>query len=237
MKSKKRVDPVFFPQGVADPEGRVAVVATAAGGVDAIDLQDGKRLWHSDDATAPHIIVGDRVIARAESAGEPGVLQLVHLDLHSGRNIRSSQVPLPQWVQIGQGGRDEFTYNVHAEGDVLVIEWEAHARYKGGAAPPRHVLEAARKDASGVARVDLDTGAVRVTDGDEEGQEGAALEAATPPPFTPEHPSIVQGRAYYVTRTSTGEKMLCARDLQSDELLWERALGSTRSSQPPPLPR
>jgi hypothetical protein len=46
-----------------------------------------------------------------------------------------------------------------AEGDLL-LHWEARAFYAGGAPPPPQVIAAARKDASGIARVNLESGKV-----------------------------------------------------------------------------
>jgi hypothetical protein len=46
----------------------------------------------------------------------------------------------------------------------LWLSWEARAWYAGGARPTPQIEKAARKDASGVARIDLDSGKVEPLD-------------------------------------------------------------------------
>jgi hypothetical protein len=53
-----------------------------------------------------------------------------------------------------------FQYQVCLAGRALVLNWEAHARYAGGAPPSQQVLRQARRDAAGAVHIDLQTGQV-----------------------------------------------------------------------------
>ena len=54
---------VAFPRGVADSAGRAAYMATASGGIEAIDLASGRSLWAADVAARPLLLVNDRLAA------------------------------------------------------------------------------------------------------------------------------------------------------------------------------
>jgi hypothetical protein len=66
------------------------------------------------------------------------------------------------------------------QGGLVVVTWEAHSRYQGGAPPPPQVEEAATRDERRIVRLDRETGAVM-------GQERAEL-APSPEPALPELP-------------------------------------------------
>jgi hypothetical protein len=155
--------PVFFPRGVADPSGRTGYVANA-GGIDALDLLTGELLWSTDIASRPLLAFGNRLAAQRPVPDKAHALQIVVLDVaQKGRLLLTSAlVVFPEWVSIPTATEESFTFKVYTEGSELVLDWQAHARYRGGAPPPPHILEQAARDAAGIARINLETGKVEM---------------------------------------------------------------------------
>jgi hypothetical protein len=153
--------PVHFPRGVADPAGRVGYVADGTRVV-AVDLVAGRPLWRSDDAGRPLIADGERLAAARPGERVPNVLAIVVLDAtREGRTVLvSDPVRFPEWVTVATERRAKFRLRARLQGDLLRLEWEAHARYAGGAPPPPDVSQAAAQDGSGAVEVDLGTGVV-----------------------------------------------------------------------------
>jgi hypothetical protein len=154
--------PVFFPGGVADPSGTTGYISVLSGGIEAIELTTGRSRWHSGAATRALMVLGQQLPAVSSSTGRRNVLEVVLLDrARQGRVLRvSDPVVFPDWVDTTTSNEELFTYQVCGRDSVLLIEWEAHARYRGGAPPPSQVLQEATKDAVGTARVDLRSGRV-----------------------------------------------------------------------------
>lgn len=148
--------------GVASPDGKVGYFPGAAGGIDALDLAKGAVLWSSKDASQPLLATENRLFARSSAGG----LRVVALDVgKNGKRVFETQpVPLPEWVSIGPNHGRSFQSRARLAGDDLTLAWEARAFYAGGAAPPPQVEEAARKEASGVVRIDVESGKLTVLD-------------------------------------------------------------------------
>jgi hypothetical protein len=154
--------PVFFPGGVADPSGKTGYVSLLSSGIEAIELTAGRSLWHSDAARRALMVLGQRLAAAGGSRERPNILHVVVLDrAHQGRVLRvSDPVVFPDWVDTTATSEERFAYEVRGKEGVLWIDWEAHARYEGGAPPPSRVIREARKDAMGTVQVNLRTGHV-----------------------------------------------------------------------------
>lgn len=152
-----------LPGGVADPAGKVGFVTGADGGLDAIDLATGKKLWASNLATKAVAADGKRVVALAGKANE---LRVVTLDAADGKKLAESEtLKLPQWavVRLGVVASDAgraFAVTTRLEKDALLVRWQANAWYWGGARPTPEIEQAARKSADGVARFDLASGKI-----------------------------------------------------------------------------
>jgi len=157
-------EPVFFPGGVADPGGRAGYIADGAGIV-AAGLRAGQSLWRTERAQQPLISDGERLAAASVQPGR-NALEVVVLDSTRWGEplLVSDPVVLPEWVTVASERRDIFRMSAHAEGNRLVLEWEAHARYGGGAPPPPHIRSEAARHADGAAEVDLESGAVAPRD-------------------------------------------------------------------------
>jgi hypothetical protein len=164
--------PVLLPGGIADDAGRTGFLASAVGGIEAIDLQTGEVLWESIEAQRPLLLVGSRLIAQAGIRRNR--FRILVYEVRTGECMRESDpVVLPGWVVTGSAPGRSFDARWRLEGNVLVCAWEAEAWYADSAHPTTEQAEAARKQASGVARIDLDTGIV---------ESGPAEKTETGPP-------------------------------------------------------
>jgi hypothetical protein len=153
-------DPVFFPGGVADPGGRAGYVADGAGIV-AVGLWNGEPLWRTERAARPLISDGERLAAASLQERLPNVLEVIVLDATHGESVLvCDPAVLPEWVTVASQPHEAFRMSARVEDSRLRLEWEAHARYGGGAPPPPHVRREAARDAAGLLEIDLESGAV-----------------------------------------------------------------------------
>jgi hypothetical protein len=169
-------EPVFFPGGVADPAGGAGYIADGAGIV-AVGLRDGQPLWRTDRAERPLISDGERLAAATAHERLGSALRVVVLATRrQGEPVLvSDPVVLPEWVTVAMERREAFRVSARAVGNRLRLEWEAHARYGGGAPPPAHVRRAAVRGAAGVVEIDLESGVVAPLTTDPEASAPTAL--------------------------------------------------------------
>jgi hypothetical protein len=119
----KPAAPIPFPDGVIDPAGRTAFVSTPKGGIQAIQLDDGKVLWTNDETAAePWLVAGDRLIARGD--------RLLVLDLkNDGKLLRKCDAPAYPKVDVPDKCTVAFNlWNPHVTGDALTANWYAVAQ-------------------------------------------------------------------------------------------------------------
>jgi hypothetical protein len=156
--------PVRLPGGVADPAGRMGFFPGTAGGIDAVDLKTGRSAWTSREASQPLLATRDQLAALAPDARTPSQVRIVLFDVASKGKVarRSSPVVFPEWVRIESGPGRQFTARPSLDGKTLVLRWHAKTWYAGGAPPPPEVVKKAKREASGVARIDLESGKVRL---------------------------------------------------------------------------
>jgi hypothetical protein len=147
------VEPVYLPEGVADPAGATGHLPDPPGIV-AVALGDGRLLWRSEAARTALLSDGERLFAARPRP--PNALEVVVLDARRGGEpvLISDPVALPTWAS------EPSRMRAQADGPRLRLEWEASARYAGGAPPPPHILRQAIHDVVGAALVDLESGAV-----------------------------------------------------------------------------
>jgi hypothetical protein len=145
--------------GVADPAGKIGFFPNTSGGIDAIDLANGKLLWTNKEANRPLLATDDRLITQA---GTTNHVRVLVLDTHNDgkRVLESDLVKFPDWVSVKVDYGRSFTSGARLDGRMLMLSWEARAFYAGGARPTPEIEKAARKEASGVARIDLQTGKI-----------------------------------------------------------------------------
>jgi hypothetical protein len=161
--SAAAVPGVPLPCGLADPAGRTGYLANTSGGIDAVDLVTGDLLWHTAEAQRPLLVVGDRLYAQA--GVKRNRLRVLAFDVARKGEVvlESDPVVLPSWAVAGEAPGKSFTARWKLERDALVLRWEAHA----WPATPRPTPQAdaeARKQAAGLAHIDLVTGKVTQTD-------------------------------------------------------------------------
>ena len=92
--------PAAFPYGAVDPDGKVAYVANAEKGIDAVDLDNGKTLWSSKQYCRPVAVAGSRLVAYASNGGRLQVPRAGHREGGQG----DFQVPCPQFPQAPPAG-------------------------------------------------------------------------------------------------------------------------------------
>ena len=96
------------------------------GGLAAVNLANGKVRWRSDKGAKPVALLGDRLIAQADSKGGKA-LELVALDARSGAVRESVRIPLPAGVAatLVDTAKGSFRVQVSSVGSELMVRWEA----------------------------------------------------------------------------------------------------------------
>ena len=111
---------------VLSPRHGFAYVMRPGGGLVAVNLANGKVSWRSEKGAKPVAIVGDRLIAQADSKGGKA-LELVALDARSGAARESVRIPLPEGVvaTLVDTAKGSFRVQATGVGSELTVRWEA----------------------------------------------------------------------------------------------------------------
>jgi hypothetical protein len=144
----------------------------ADGGIAAIDLASGKRIWATTAAAKPIGFAADKVIGQAETPETSHNLEIVALDPLTGKRLVASTMPLPAHVQpsISRTLKGDFVASATPSDNNTQITWEFDGRSprvlppgtrselptSGGEAPRIAPIEVN----SGTFKMDLKTGAV-----------------------------------------------------------------------------
>jgi hypothetical protein len=134
--------------------------------VAAVDLQAGRTLWQTKEQARPLALVDNRLATWATVPGKANCLHVLVFEIaqEGKRALEPILVTFPDWVSVGLTHGRTFSVTGQRAGEDVLLRWEAHAFYAGGAPPPPEVIRAARKDAAGVAQVGLKSGKVRMLD-------------------------------------------------------------------------
>src|SRR5262245_30770528 len=156
-------DYLTIPNGVTDPEGKVGYLTNpeVLGGIDAVNLEDGKTLWNSKEGTRPIALVGKKLVAQRTNLRTYTITVLDTAD--KGKLLLESKpLTFPDWVSLYNVPGRRFSSEVWLDGGDAVVKWEAHGFYAGGVTLPPRLLPAYDKDAAGYARVSLSSGDVEM---------------------------------------------------------------------------
>src|SRR5262245_42536391 len=119
-------EPVFLPGGVADAFGKAGFVANDQGGIDAVNLANGKLLWRTTEASQPLVVFGDLLLARALVPEQWNVLRVVVLDAARGKKLlESDRVVFPEWVYVDLAHGKTFTSQARIHKGDLLLSWRA----------------------------------------------------------------------------------------------------------------
>jgi hypothetical protein len=151
--------------GVANPAGKTGFFPNTSGGIDALDLATGRLLWTSKEANRPLLATENRLIVQQGNARQVRIL-ILEASKQGKRVFESQPITFPDWVSVQVAYGRSFRSSARVDINGLWLSWEARAFYAGGARPTPQIEKAARQEASGVARVDLDTGKVEPLDAD-----------------------------------------------------------------------
>jgi hypothetical protein len=153
--SKEAVVPIPFHDGVLDADTRTAFVSSPKGGIQAIQLSDGKILWTNDSALAqPWLVAGPRLIARGE--------RVLVIDVATGKLLRQCDaLDLPK-PKVPERCTVSFPlWNPRANGDTLQANWYAVAhidRSKGRPFPFQEWTAFNKAVPTGTVSINLQTG-------------------------------------------------------------------------------
>ena len=175
---------VNIPHGIADPEGNVAYVVGPEGLLHCLELGTGEILARTGFSASPLTIDRGTLIGWRPATGQPNTVRLFAA-VRQGNVLRlkwEETLELPDWVEVDSLEPNRFTLEATIEGKQVVVTWEAHSRYRGGAPPPRQVEEAATHDEHRTLRLDPETGAAV---GQEQAEPALSLEEQVLPELPP----------------------------------------------------
>ncbi|MDQ2732124.1 MAG: hypothetical protein M3Y56_10725 [Armatimonadota bacterium] len=161
LPKTRAVEPILLPMGVADSAGEIGYIQSPEPFISQLNLSTGEGAWMSAYADRPLIPISGMRLA-AQSIESANTICVVILDsARKGiRIFKSEPIVFPEWVNVIDGYGHSFHLSVKTRGGDLLLFWEAHAWYAGGAAPPPEVEARARKNALGGFRVNLTSGHV-----------------------------------------------------------------------------
>lgn len=139
---------IRIPRGIVDAQSNLAYVVGKEGRIFCLSLDTGEVLASTDNALVPVVINAGILIGWSYTPHRPNEIQLSSV-VRKGRVLRlqwEQTLPLPEWVDISSPEPDSFMLEAEFRQDHVIITWEAHVRYRGGAAPSVEVEKAAKHD-------------------------------------------------------------------------------------------
>ncbi len=152
--------------GVVSVDQKAVFLPAKAGGIEAVELATGKLLWANKDA-AKLAGASDKLVLTWDGDPKKGnTFRVVAVDAESGKTVgKSDAVALPDWATTAKTWGRTFRTAARADGESVIVAWQAGAFYSGGARPSPEIEAAARKNESGLAKFDLKTGKVTPANG------------------------------------------------------------------------
>jgi DNA-binding beta-propeller fold protein YncE len=220
--------------GVVSTDAKLVFVPAKGGGIEALDLATGKPVWKNADA--PHVAGASakQVYAWLPVAKKANEFTVVAIDAETGKTIgKAGPVLLPEWAVAGKTYGRTFATSVRADGDSALVAWTAGAFYAGGARPTPEIEAAARKNDSGLAKLDFATGKATPANGRAKPDDmkfGPAASAGAP----------VAGLTFGVEEQLPGGfkpgalTTVTLTAFKDDKKLWARELAGNPFQPPPP---
>lgn len=149
------------------PHGTRIYAPALGGGIEAINIFTGERLWHSPAASS--VVGTSKGLVVAWTAVPPALqrngswkqndLRVVVLNAATGEIVLTTDpVSLPDWAipvcHISNGGH-RFRANAEIEGDEVQFHWKADMWYSGGPPPPPDIKQESTKKAVGSFSINL----------------------------------------------------------------------------------
>lgn len=149
-----------IPGGLVDSDRSLIYVLIEPGATECLDLSSGKVLARASFPGKPLAIHQGLVIGWVRSEDRPNAVRLFALARRGEELVEKWQFrpDFPSWVDPASAEPGRFKLSAEVRGGVLVVNWEAHSRYEGGAPPPEAVLAAETRDAAGSIQLDPETG-------------------------------------------------------------------------------
>ena len=113
--------PNALPYGVAAPDGKTGYFLTAGGGVEAVDLANGRALWKVESAFPLAVWDGKAVVLRRVK-DKPDRVQVAVLDKDGGVSLTSQEITVPGHRDGAQGW---WTGRAYLDGDELMLDGSA----------------------------------------------------------------------------------------------------------------
>jgi hypothetical protein len=222
--------------GMVSGDQKAVFLPAKDGGIEAIDLAKGTVLWTNKDANKLAGASGKLVFAWVGEEKKANAFRIIAVDAESGKTVhKSDPIALPDWAVTGKTWGRTFRTAARGDAESVTVAWQAGAFYAGGAAPTPEIEAAARKNESGLVKVELKTGKVTPANGkpkDDDFKAGPAgvgtnkvgeyefREVEHIPGFKPGMP---------VTKTT-----ITLTVLKGDKEVWKRDLAGNPWSPPPP---
>ena len=201
--------PNLGPGVIVDLSKGYAYAMNPSGGIDKLDLKEGKVVWTSkaQGTAKPLAIVGDRLISQAESTGP--ALKIVVLEAGTGAVAKDPASGkevvgvrnLPAGVRpaVIEYPHSRFAARVRAEGQSAVVMWEHQSRPRRRGLPPSAEsklqpettkVPKGTPPAQAPARPSGNAFRISLIDGSITDEPAAAVPAAAPPPAAPPTPLL-----------------------------------------------
>jgi hypothetical protein len=215
--------------GVATPNEKFVAVPGKEG-VELLDIATGKPAWVNKEVSKVAGASDKVVLAWSADEKKPFAFRVFVLDAETGKTLtKSDPIEMPDWAVTGHTHGRSFRTGARVEQGAVLVVWQANAFYAGGAAPSPEILKAARKEAVGVASIDMKTGKI------------SALERKPKPEEFGTNTNKVGDYDVSVTEMLQGKPMGFAgmttvkmTVLKDKKTLWTRELAGNPFSPPPP---
>lgn len=154
--------PVRIPHGIVDTHADVAYVVGKEGRTFCLSLGTGEVLASTDHASIPLATDKGMLIGWSYTPHRPNEIHLFSA-ARQGRVLLprwEQALQFPEWVDLRSPEPENFMLDAEIREGRVILTWEAHARYRGGAAPSVEVEKAAIRDERQTIEFDGKDGAI-----------------------------------------------------------------------------